>query len=285
MLDTSNVPETGSAIETIRRGLDLSLLTSGRIVVIGLGGIGSLLAYYLVLFLASLEEEFRVLLCDGDAYQPSNSYRVFVPDFINKALAQVRYLSQLFGRPGLYLRAFPHHLTEANCQEVIQEGDLVALAVDNHATRRIASRRVAELRNGVLISGGNDGVGPGERGTYGNIQVYGRVDGRDAFGSPLERFHPEIAHPADKNPAELDCIELTASGAPQILFVNLACASAMCAAIWRLIMPPDTEQMYDEVCFDILEAVNAPRWLSSPRYPRSAKAPRCTENQPASTNP
>jgi hypothetical protein len=265
-MNSSAPTPLGSAVDVIRSRLNLSLLTAGRIVLIGLGGVGSILAHYLVLFLASLEEEFQVLFCDGDSYEPANQYRVAVPDHINKAIAQAASLNQQLGRPGLYLRPYPHHLTEQNRREVIQEGDFVCLAVDNHATRRIASQRIGELCNGILISGGNDGVGPGERGTYGNVQIWGRMGGRNVYGAPLEQFHPEIAHPADKNPDEVDCMELAASGAvPQVLFTNLAVASAMCNAIWRLLAPPDGERMYDEACFDILEGVSAPRWLSGPR--------------------
>ncbi|NLX99362.1 MAG: hypothetical protein GXY83_24760 [Rhodopirellula sp.] len=263
-----NLSEPLSAIEVIRSRVDLSLLTKGTVVIIGLGGIGSILAHYLLLFLASLKDEFHVLLCDGDSYEPSNQYRIVVPDFANKAIAQASWLNENLGRPGLYIRPYPQYLNDKNRREVIQERSLVCLAVDNHATRLLASRTVAELCNGVLISGGNDGVGPGETGSYGNIQIYGRIDNCDAFGAPLQRFHPEIANPADRNPDELGCIELAASGAiPQVLFMNLAVASAMCNAVWRLLMPPADERMYDEVCFDILDAESRPRWLTGPRMP------------------
>ena len=80
--------------------------------------------------------------------------------------------------------------------------------------------------------------------------------------APLDRFHPEIASPPDRNPAELDCLELTTSGTPQLLFANLAIASTMANALLRLLMCHD-EHFYDEVCLDILEANSVPHWLSS----------------------
>lgn len=256
---------TPSAAEIIRTQIDLRPLTAGNIVLIGLGGIGAIFAQQMLVFLAGLDEQFRVVMVDGDAYAPSNRYRVAVPDYDNKAVAQAVYLNDLVGRPGLQIRPFSAHLTEANRHEVIGEGDFVCLAVDNHATRRTASRRLGELANGYLISAGNDGVGPGQRGTYGNVQVYGRIDGRDAVGSPLDRYHPEIAQPADKNPTELDCMELAVAGVPQVLFANQMAAALMGAAVWRLIAPPEGERMYDEICFDVTEAVAKPRWLSGPR--------------------
>jgi molybdopterin/thiamine biosynthesis adenylyltransferase len=280
-------------MDTISQQLNPGLLTRGRIVQIGLGGIGQILSRYLVMFLSSLKEhEFRVVFVDGDAFEPDNGYRMDIPDFANKAEATGRALHERFGRPGLHLRWLPEYVSPKNIKRVIAEGDLVLLGVDNHATRLLASKRLRRLKDGVLISGGNDGVDPaaGQRGTYGNVQVYVRENGRDVT-APLEKFHPDIAKPADKSPAELDCIELAAAGAPQLLFANLAAASAMGNALVRLVMSPGRignpshdnpshdnsshdnpshgksshERMYDEACFDLCEAVTTPHWLLGPR--------------------
>ena len=132
----------------------------------------------------------------------------------------------------------------------------------------------ASSDDGVLISGGNDGVGPGQRGTYGNVQIYGRAGGRDVLGAPLDQFHPEIARPADRRPDELSCEELAQAGEPQLLFANLAVASAMCNALLRLIMPPAGERVYDEACFDVLDAVCSPQWLTGPKTAPTAPKPR-----------
>jgi hypothetical protein len=88
-----------------------------------------------------------------------------------------------------------------------------------------------------------------------------RRDGRDVT-APLARFHPEIAHPQDRSPHELSCLELVSAGIPQIVFVNLAVASAMGNALLRLMMPEVEQPMYDEVGLDIVDAVNLPHWLS-----------------------
>ena len=63
-----------------------------------------------------------------------------------------------------------------------------------------------------------------------------RRGGQD-LTAPLDRFHPEIAHPQDRSPHDMSCLELVTAGVPQILFVNLAVASAMCNALLRLMMP------------------------------------------------
>jgi ThiF family len=261
-LAANGVPAHKTAIQTIAGQLRLDLLKRGRIVQIGLGGIGQILSRYLTLFLSSLKDhEFRVLYVDGDAFEPDNSYRMDVPDFLNKAEATCRALEERFGRPGLHLRWVPEYVTPKNIRRIIGEGDFVLAGLDNHKSRLLLSRRLRKLKNGVLISGGNDGVEPdtSQRGTYGNVQVYVRVRGTD-LTPPLERFHPEIATPADKSPAELDCLELAGAGAPQLGFANLAVASAMCNAVLRLVMP-GKERVYDEVCFDVFEGVSSPHWL------------------------
>lgn len=256
-------PET--AAEKIASHMNVSWLKQGRIVVIGLGGIGSILARYLVLFLASLPEEFRVLLVDGDAFEPNNTYRMDVPSFENKAVAMSAEIGERFGREGLVIRSRSQYLNRENQEDLIREGDFVLLCVDNHATRKLASDRVGELQNAVLISAGNDGVGEGERGTYGNVQIYARRNGETACGAPLDHFHPEIASPQDVSPDEMDCMELAAQGAPQLLPINLAMASAMLSAVVRFVMPPVGETMYDEVCLDILDATMVPQWLTRPQ--------------------
>ena len=232
---TNGTPVHKSAIQTIAGQLRLDLLKRGRIVQIGLGGIGQILSRYLTLFLSALKDhEFHVVYVDGDAFEPDNSYRMDVPDFINKAEATCHSLGERFGRPGLHLRWVPEYVTSKNIKKIIGEGDFVVAGLDNHKSRLLLSRRLRKLKSGVLISGGNDGVEPDtrQRGTYGNVQVYVRANGKDVT-PPLEKFHPEIATPADKSPAELDCLELAGGGAPQLGFANLAVASAMCNEIGR----------------------------------------------------
>jgi hypothetical protein len=88
-------------------------------------------------------------------------------------------------------------------------------------------------------------------------------------------FHPEIADPQDKNPDELDCMELAAQGTPQLALVNLAVANAMLAAMLRIVMLPPGETMYDEVCLDILDAKTVAYWVTRPQFDSST-----TPNKP-----
>ena len=211
---------------------------------IGVGGIGCALAPFLARYLQTERqvtgEEVRITLVDGDDFETRNAARQSFETLGNKAKVKATELARSF--PDLSFRAIPEFVTPANLSRVIKPGDLVLLAVDNHATRRVVSRRCEELSDVVLISGGNDF-------TDGNVQVYVRQGGRD-ITLPLTRFHPEIADPKDKSPAEMSCEELAADTAPQLLFMNLSVASAMLNAFyaWR-----SGRLLYGEVYLDIVE--------------------------------
>jgi molybdopterin/thiamine biosynthesis adenylyltransferase len=267
-----------TAIEIIHAQLNTSVVTRGRVVFIGLGGIGMPLAKTAATFLAGLQKampdkETDLLLCDGDKFEFSNTYRMDVPKFANKAEAVGELMLESYlDVPGFSVRWKPEYVKPDNIAEIIKEGDCVMLAVDNHATRKLVSEHCQGLENVVLISGGNDGVDDGLRGTYGNVQVYIRENGEDVT-APLTRFHPEIASPADKAPHEMDCLEMAAAGIPQISMVNLAVASAMCNALMRLMMPVEGEQMYDEMALDILEGVCQPHWLSRQQWADEISSP------------
>jgi hypothetical protein len=255
-------------IETIRRLLDCEIVTRGRVVLIGLGGIGSHLARPLATFLASLADDpagkpIEIVLCDGDSFALENAYRLDIVDFGNKAEVVGRELMDRLATSTLVIRWVSEYVTPQNVAELIRDGDCVFLACDNHATRNLVGRHCSSglLASVVLISGGNDGIEEGLTGTYGNVQVYVRQGGID-LTAPLDRFHPEIANPSDHAPDELSCAELAAAGAPQLLFTNLAVASGMCNALLHLMMPHGEQQMYDEIAIDILDAVSAPLRLS-----------------------
>ena len=211
---------------------------------IGVGGIGCALAPFLVRYLQSERqvtgEELRITLVDGDAFEAGNAARQSFETLGNKAKVKASELARSF--PDLSFRAIPEFVTAANLPHLISPGDLVFLAVDNHATRRAVSNRCEELWDVVLISGGN-GL------TDGNVQVYVRQHGRDVT-LPLTRFHPELADPTDKSPVEMSCEELAATAAPQLLFMNLAVASAMLNAFyaWR-----SGQLSYGEVYLDIVQ--------------------------------
>lgn len=214
--------------------------------IIGCGGVGGHLAPNLCRFLHAERRATHVVLVDGDAFEERNRGRMRFTRPENKAMALARELAAAFGDL-LSIEPVPEYVTAANVDALIGRGDLVLLAVDNHATRRLVDLRCAAIRDVALVSGGNDGVEDGHDGTYGNVQVLVRTRGRARTNS-LGTLHPEISHPRDRLPSELSCTELAQAGAPQLLFTNLAVASAMLNAVYRLLRG---ELDYEEVFIDI----------------------------------
>ncbi len=211
-----------------------------EIKVIGIGGIGCALLPHLARYLHASREPARLTLVDGDTFEARNGDRQAFPDLGNKAKVKATELARHFD--GLSFRAVPEYVTPENVGRIIRSGDIVFLGVDNHKTRRLVSDHCQELADVILISGGNDF-------TDGNVQVYLRCGGRDVT-VPLTRLHPEIAEPQDRSPHEMSCDELLAEAAPQLLFMNLAVASAMLNGFyaWRM-----GKLQYGEVYLDILE--------------------------------
>jgi len=223
------------------------------VTVIGLGGVGSIVARYGAVFLASLQQNCFLTLVDGDKFEPSNASRMLFGKHGNKAKVVALELLPRFRNSRLTLQAVKRYITTDNAGEMIRAGDIVILCVDNHATRKLVNDHCAKLKNIVLISGGNDGVGKDSTGnnrlgTYGNVQIYIRRQGRDVTPS-LSAYHPEIDNPKDKPPNELNCTELVVSK-PQILFSNLAVASGI---LNTLLLYLSGQLPYSELGFDIAQ--------------------------------
>jgi hypothetical protein len=226
-----------------------------RIKVVGLGGIGCIVLQYLTVFLKSLDRPLRLVLIDGDRFEVANNRRMIFQTVGNKAEVKAAEIVAWLGPCDVSVVAVPQYLTVESIEKLILPGDHVFLCVDNHPTRKLVSDHCARLSSVALFSGGNEGVDPPrERGTYGNVQIYLRRDGRDVT-APLTRFHPEIANPKGKLPSEASCVELAAS-TPQILFTNLAVASAMLNAFFAHTCG---RLAYQEVKLDVLEARMLPQ--------------------------
>ena len=226
--------------------------------VIGLGGVGGIVARYCSIFLASLQQPVRLVCIDGDSFEPDNASRMMFSALGNKAVVIINELSDKFIETQLSLLAIEEYVTEENIHNLIQNDDIILLAVDNHATRKLVSDFCSHQRSIVLISGGNDGVeisstGRQLQGTYGNCQVYIRNEGKDISPS-LKHYHQEIANPEDVLPDAKSCSELLLS-VPQILFTNLATASAILNTFWLYIC---NSLPYSELAFDISKGLMRP---------------------------
>ena len=123
------------------RPLNLSLPASLTVKIVGLGGVGSIVAEYATLWLNSLsvnheQTRFRVVLIDGDAFEPANG-RMFFHRYGNKALVKRDEVVQRLGdrMQRLTLDAIDQYVTHENVGNLILPGDVVLLCVDRHASR------------------------------------------------------------------------------------------------------------------------------------------------------
>ena len=225
---------------------------------IGLGGVGTTVARNGAVFLASLGQEVRLVLVDGDHFEYSNASRMLFASYGNKAVVIRTELLPRFAESSLSLLAVEEFATPDNVGRLVRSGDVCLLCVDNHATRKLLNDHCSQLADICLISGGNDGVGKDSsgavrRGTYGNVQIYVRRKGKNLTPS-LTEHHPEIANPADKLPGDQSCTELVTS-TPQILFANLAVASAMLNTLFLYL---SGALHYAELSFDIADGLMRP---------------------------
>jgi hypothetical protein len=233
--------------------------------IIGLGGVGGIVARYLSVFLASLDRDARLVLIDGDDFEHSNHTRMLFGSYGNKAVVTQNELAPRFAESSLSIIAVEEYVTRENISRLIQSGDIVLLTVDNHATRKLVSDHCGTLPEVCLLSGGNDGVekdasGQMRRGTYGNVQIYLRRGGADASPS-LTRYHAEITQPADKLPTDKSCTDLIVS-VPQILFANLTVATCLLNTLWLYLCDA---LHYSELAFDIADGLMRPAALPPPK--------------------
>ncbi len=240
---------------------------------VGAGGVGGVVARYGVLFVRSLCDKqgtsARWVIIDGDAFEDRNRNRMLFRALGKKAEVLRDELLTFVADSRLTLMAINEHVTHENIARLMHDGDIIILAVDNNATRKLVSDYCdTRLQRFCLISGGNDGVGPDPsgrvlRGTYGNCQVFLR----GTLESPsLTRYHPEIEHPDDRLPSDLHCTEAAVSQ-PQILFANLAAASAMLNALWLYLAGA---LHYSELAFDIADGLMRPIPLAPPAPPSTS---------------
>ena len=221
-----------------------------QVVLVGLGGIGSHVAEPLARYMSTQPELPKLVLVDGDAYTRSNQSRQRADEHelgTNKALVHARRLSALF--PALSISTCESYLDERNVRSHILENSCVLSCVDNHATRKVLSDALIALRDGTLLSAGNDLVD-------GNVQVFIRRRGRNVT-PPLDKYHEEIRYPQDVNPASLSCEQLARQPrSAQVLMANFTAAALLLNAYYAIC---SREIEYAEVYFDIVKNAANPR--------------------------
>ena len=207
-----------------------------KLIIVGLGGIGSHLLLPLMQYVNYEEKVFdEIWLVDGDSYEDKNNRRQHVvKNLENKAIAQVEYYREVF--PNLTLMFIDKYINTDNISKIVSDGDVVLLCVDNNKTRKLFEDYFDKVDNLTVISGGNE--------LYdGNIMITHKVQGE--LQSPLfSEMHSELANPQDKSPDEMSCEELEES-APQIGIVNATVGDLMRRTLYAMISGRGIN--YDEI--------------------------------------
>lgn len=210
-----------------------------KIVIIGLGGVGSILCDNLSRYLNYSDINASVSLVDGDFYETRNNERQTFARLGDKASVKCTELKHKFAK--VVFQDFNEFVNEENIASLITEGSIVFICVDNHVSRKLISDYCSTLNNITVISGGNEY-------TDGNAQLYKREDGKNVTAA-LDEYHPEIEFPEDQSPEDMSCEELSHSE-PQLLFTNLTVATIMCWMFYAIHKEKDVTR-FAEVYFDI----------------------------------
>jgi len=229
---------------------------SMRIVIIGLGGIGSWLAEPLIRYAyKKYNDTLEVLLIDGDSYSNSNLERQSIhPKLMgmNKASAIALKLRQYF--PEVDIKEYPEYLNLKNIDILRSEHtSYVFNCCDNNFCRKIVSEYMDKkyMNNYFLFSGGNE-LYDGNS----HIQQRNRYNGKSEL---LTVTHPEVGEASEnEDRGAMSCgqiAELPASG--QIIFTNFWCAAIMLQQFYTICC---SDYSIKETFFDIKKsALNAIR--------------------------
>lgn len=239
MTDTV-VDEVGLGVEQRRKIPAVPLNRFRRLLIIGLGGIGTALLPHLCRYLtySGAGGKVPLVLLDGDDFEVRNRERQDFSATGNKARVKAQEMRRLF--PELSIRGISEFVTSENAAFYLEEQSLILLGVDNHESRKVVSDQCERLSSVLLVSGGNEW-------SDGNVQIFLRWKGRQ-WTPPLTRFHPEIAEAADAEEL-FSCDRAARSGEPQLLFTNLTVAAHMLNTLYAA---TTGGLSYEEVYFDII---------------------------------
>jgi molybdopterin/thiamine biosynthesis adenylyltransferase len=186
--------------------------TEMNIKVIGIGAGGTNLIHFLGQFMNYRPEASVMTLVDGDKFEAKNYRNQRFKQLGNKAENKKLELRDEFDQ--VRFRSVPEYVTPDNVADIIEEGDIVFLAVDNYKTMSIVNAHCRTLEDIVLISGGVDE----QHDKSGDVCIYIRCDGRD-ITPDLTYKHPEVAEPEDKAPFELNCDQVIESKPARLVTV------------------------------------------------------------------
>lgn len=232
-----------------------------NILIIGLGGIGSQLSERLCQFLHFYKmglsrddafaremgveppqfDEINITLVDGDIYEVRNRARQDFSQIGPKTEIKERDLREKYN--ALSYLSINEFITPDNIADIIHDGDVVLLCVDNHKTRNLVNEYCQTLNNIYLFSAGN-GFHKAD------TQRYIRKDGVDIRPN-ITKYHPDIANANDRHPGEMGCQEL-ANVEPQLIIANWGAAFSLMVAFYTEVILEMIDSGISDSFIDIL---------------------------------
>lgn len=230
-----------------------------RAKVVGVGGIGTWFVTAFANVLNVHAPESSLTLYDGDNFEPKNKERQHFDAYGNKAVSVAKSLREATDK--IFVTGYPawivsdsaaeqevdpeeaeQQITRIPASDLLEDGDVVILAVDNFAARKLIFDAAMDIDNIDIFSGGNGDLQAGDA-LFGSVYHFRRRDGKCVTAHPAY-YHPEFENPADRNPGELSCAERAKlEGGSQVVASNMTVAAIILAKITTTILTTDQTQI------------------------------------------
>lgn len=234
-----------------------------RVIIVGAGGIGSLLSRSVAMTLEWRLPGSALIIVDGDNYEAKNKQRQFFNGVGNKAEVLASELVPQFDKT--FIIPMPYWVVDKvgenekedkeldgspaagkiAASDLVVEGDVIFAVVDNFKARKQLIDAASQLNDVDVFLGGND-----ER-YFGSTYHYAKRDGVELVDHPAV-WHEEYVDPPDRNPGELSCQERAElDGGTQLLATNMAVTAALLARFNMVIIEGMDPASNSEYFFDL----------------------------------
>lgn len=239
-------------------------MTTRRLIIVGLGGIGSWLSEGLVRMLEFKDPGSIIILIDGDNFEPKNQERQAFKGLGNKAEVKAAELTPYFPKTFIAPKAqwivesfddeeVEETETAITAKALLRENDIVFAVVDNFAARKILFDAAKSLDNIDMFTGGNDEA------LFTSTYHYQRRDGVDITDHPSE-YHQELVNPPDRNPGTMSCQEKAEiQGGTQLIASNITVAAILMGRYQHTIIDGNDPCSAGEIMFDLGVGIAQPK--------------------------
>lgn len=237
------------------------------LVIIGIGGVGSQVAFNMSQWNTYAKAFNRIYMIDGDTVEPKNLERQKFGDQdlgLNKAEAvHAQIVNAGFVSDDCEFVIIPEYINSAKLHELIDTSGEIHLvsAVDNDKTKAEINDWYNRVPNIVGWMAGNEY-------SDGTVAACVRRDGKpltpDFSYMQGEGENNNILNPQDKSPDELSCAE-EAPSSPQLIWANQGAAFFTCAAIYSWLEGEMGDIPFRMLYFDVKKLGMAAR-----PYPKDA---------------